>query len=351
MLLMVSCEENPCCDKPFDIVLIMDDINMNEEWAIKDDQPLMEKLQALGHMVGRKSFMDLEFDWSLTKVVVLKSAEQCFDSNKEQWLAFLEGLKGKTPIIPSHEMINWIENKASYMSDLKDAGINIPEFVLVKGHKEGEAASESNVTLRQIKEEHGWETLVFKPNNSNKGRWCEKVTKGIFDEKDNQFQYVISVGHDMLVQEFHSSISEHGEVSIVMIGDNVSHAVLKRPAPGGFLVHEHWGGITKLHVPTQEEITFARKVVRVSGERFGHFPSFSRVDLIRDNSNELALMEFTPVCPMIYINGNPNVAEALAAHLHNELQNVCSCEDSGRSGLGVPLDQYSCDRTVETSMP
>jgi hypothetical protein len=50
--LMVSCEENPCCDKPFDIVIVTDDISMNEKWAMKEDQPLMEKLQALGHMVG-----------------------------------------------------------------------------------------------------------------------------------------------------------------------------------------------------------------------------------------------------------------------------------------------------------
>jgi hypothetical protein len=137
----------------------------------------------------------------------------------------------------------------------------------------------------------------------------------------------------MLVQEFQRSIPEHGEVSVVIVGDNVTHAVLKKPKPGGFIVHEHWEGTNTLHVPTNEEVTFARKVVRVSGERFGHFPPISRVDMFRDNSNELAMMELTIIGPMMYIDVNPKVAEALVERLHHELPTICSCKYPERSEL------------------
>jgi glutathione synthase/RimK-type ligase-like ATP-grasp enzyme len=334
--LMVSCEENPYCDKPFDFILITDDISINETWAINEDHPLMENLQALGHMVGRKSFTDLEFDWSLTKVVVLKSTENRFDRNlhlRKEWLQFLEDVRGKTRMIPSHETINWLKDKASYTKDLQGAGINVLPFVLVKGQKEGEVANESNNRLRQIKDEHGWETLVFKPNTANKGRWIEKVTNSDFDKRDKQFQYLLSHGHDMLVQEFQRSISEQGEVSVVIIGNNVTHAVLKKPKPGGILVHEHWGGTTKLHVPTQEEIAFARNVVREIGKPLGHFLLRARIDMIRDNSNELALMELSATSPHLHLAKNPEAAKIFAEHLHHELCTICSCEDSRRTEL------------------
>jgi hypothetical protein len=40
------------------------------------------------------------------------------------------------------------------MKDLQNGGINIPEFVLVNGHKEGEVDKDLPVTLKQIEEEH-----------------------------------------------------------------------------------------------------------------------------------------------------------------------------------------------------
>jgi glutathione synthase/RimK-type ligase-like ATP-grasp enzyme len=306
---------------------------MNVAWTINEDHLLMKYLQAIGHTVGRKSYEDSEFDWSLTKAAVTTTPWERYEGGRlDGFYAFTQDTSKKTSLLPSHDTIQWIDNKAGYMKVLQDAGINALPFVFVKGYKEGEVAKESNVTLRQIKEEKGWETLVFKPNVAMRGKWVEKVTKSDFDKKDNQFQHLISLGHDMLVQEFQSSISEQGEVGVVVIGNNVTHAVLKKPKPGGFLVHEHWGGTYTLHVPIQEEIAFAEKVLRVSGVHFGPFP-YARVDMIRDNSNELALIELTAIAPGLQLASNPEAAKVLAEHLHHGLHTICSCEDSGRSEL------------------
>jgi glutathione synthase/RimK-type ligase-like ATP-grasp enzyme len=144
--------------------------------------------------------------------------------------------------------------------------------------------------------------LVIKPNFANDGRWVKKVAISDFNKKVKQFQYLVSLGHDMLVQELSTQYkTEQGEqVGVVVVGDNVTHAVLKKPKPDSFLVHLSWGGDQTLYQPTEEKIGFTKQVVRVTGQRFGHFPLRARVDMSRDNSNELDLMEQTADCPGLY---------------------------------------------------
>lgn len=302
--------------KPFDYVLVTDDLHLTEKIAVWDDGILEEKMKAQGLRVVRKSFSDPDFDWSRTKWVILRS---CWGRDKmyDKWLKFLDDIKNKTTLV-NYELLEGTTNKTKYFERLvKDHGINIPSTVFVK-----QGSSQDTVgsrTLRQIQKEHGWETMVIKPNSGQGGNGNFKVTLENMDEMESKFQNMLQDG-DMLVQEFQrhlvvdeenqKELHEFGEISIIAINRKITHAIRKLPLPGKYIVQS---GYSWPHKPTKKELVFAKRVIRA----FDDVPvlSYLRIDIFRDNSNKLALMEVAGRSTDLFFRTVPSAAEALAKHL------------------------------------
>jgi len=121
------------------------------------------------------------------------------------------------------------------------------------------------------------------------------------------FQRLISE-EAMLFQEFQYKIQEQGEISLIMIGGEYSHAVLKKAKKGDFRVQDDFGGTVEEYDATNKEINFAQRTLNACPQN----PLYARVDVFYDNNNRLALGELELIEPELWFRNHPEATTKLA---------------------------------------
>ena len=101
----------------------------------------------------------------------------------------------------------------------------------------------------------------------------------------------------MILQPFQYNIVEKGEISLMVMNGNFTHAILKIAKKGDFRVQDDFGGSVHDYNPTQEEIDFAENTVKACQE----MPIYARVDVFTDNNNTLALAELELIEPELWL--------------------------------------------------
>lgn len=107
---------------------------------------------------------------------------------------------------------------------------------------------------------------------------------------------------EYLAQDFMPDI-QYGERSLVFLGFQYQHAVLKRPSatkPHEFRCNESLGGTVAVYEPTPEDLSFAEKTLRAY-ESLGCPIHYSRIDLIQTAKGP-TLMEAELINPSIFAN-------------------------------------------------
>ena len=112
---------------------------------------------------------------------------------------------------------------------------------------------------------------------------------------------------DALVQPYLPTI-EDGEVSLVCLGGELSHAVLRRPAAGDFRVQHEHGGSVAPHRPTPAERALAQAVLGAVGA--DHLRADRRR---RRRAQGPLLMEAELIEPELYLPVEPAAAARFAA--------------------------------------
>ena len=139
------------------------------------------------------------------------------------------------------------------------------------------------------------EKFIIKPKNGERGLDQRLV------QKLDDLNGLIENENKYLAQEFGPSVRS-GERSLIYIGDEVSHAILKTPNPDDpneYRCNESRGGIVKKYNPTIKELNFARDLIKKVSF---HYPvNFSRIDMI-DINGEPILMEAEMLNPSIFAN-------------------------------------------------
>ena len=120
-----------------------------------------------------------------------------------------------------------------------------------------------------------------------------------------------------LIQPFLPSIRTEGELSLLFVDGEFSHAVRKRPVAGDYRIQGNFGGTDEPHEPSPDDLVRARDVIAALHEP----PLYARVDMVRDLEGELALMELELIEPYLYPRFAPALgpcfAEALARRLRH----------------------------------
>lgn len=120
----------------------------------------------------------------------------------------------------------------------------------------------------------------------------------------------LGAGVDAVVQPYLWDVERRGEVSVICIGGEPTHAVLKRPAPGEFRIHDHWGGSTEVVEPDADVLDLTRAVLA----RLRTPPDYARVDVLYDGVAPL-VVELELVEPYLYLEVAPGAADRLAGLL------------------------------------
>lgn len=138
----------------------------------------------------------------------------------------------------------------------------------------------------------GGEPFVLKPISGERGKGVTLVrTPG---------ELAALAGHEgeYLAQEYIPEVSA-GERSLVFLGFEYQHAILKRPANSQeFRCNESQGGTVVLYEPTAAEMEFALRTLRAY-ESLGCPIHYSRIDLIESDRGPM-LMEAELINPSIF---------------------------------------------------
>ena len=111
-----------------------------------------------------------------------------------------------------------------------------------------------------------------------------------------------------LVQPFLPEIQTDGELSLVFIDGDYSHAVVQRPVAGDYRVQVMFGGVATVTDPAPEVLDSARAVLAAVGGQ----PLYARVDGVVVNGRFL-LMEVELIEPYLFLPQSPEASQKLAA--------------------------------------
>lgn len=197
-------------------------------------------------------------------------------------------------------VLRWNMHKR-YLLDLEARGVAVvPTRLIERG---------AAVGLDQVLAETGWEDVVIKPAISGSARLAVHAGRVGPAEAGRHFRDLVAA-EDVLVQPFLPSIAARGEWSVVAIAGEPTHAVLKRPGEGDWLVQAHLGGSFARVALDEELARAARKVLAA----LDGVPLYARVDLAR-HGERLTLMELELIEPELFFARAPEAADRLADEL------------------------------------
>ena len=252
----------------------------------------------------RRVAWDFDFKSDLFKCVLFRTTWNYFDEIIN-FKKFLTNNKHKTDFINPINQIVWNLDKV-YLLQLHDRGINIPKTILVKKN--------STTSLLDVVKKNKMKGVVIKPSVSAAAWKTYYIKESDLMSSEKLFQKLIGQ-QDMLIQDFQKNIIKHGEVSVMMIDGEYSHAVLKCAKPGDFRVQDDFGGSVNNYTPNMLEISFAKKVLN----KLDFKPVYARVDIIIDNDNKIALSELELIEPEMWFRFNSSAAQKLARAIKKQL--------------------------------
>jgi glutathione synthase/RimK-type ligase-like ATP-grasp enzyme len=261
-----------------------------------DDRLLREALAAQGIEAPAVAWDDEGADWGSFDACLVRSTWDYHDKH-EDFLAWTRRVTVATPLWNPAETIAWNIDK-TYLRELGEAGVPIvPTVWLGRG---------TDADLDAILTERGWGEAVVKPSVDLGAHNLSRVRSG-GDDGQTALENVLA-RHDAMVQPFLPSLEANGELSLIYIEGQFTHAVRKRPAPGDFRVQGIWGGTATAEKPSPEELEIGARTI----QPLEATPLYARVDLVSDLSGKPCLIELELIEPNLYLTESPATAAVLA---------------------------------------
>jgi glutathione synthase/RimK-type ligase-like ATP-grasp enzyme len=273
-----------------------------------DDDLLLEALRARGSEAQSVVWDDEGADWSGFDGCLVRST---WDYNRkyDEFLAWVRQADAQTALHNPAELIAWNSDK-TYLRELGERGVStIPTAWIGRG---------SEVDLEEVLAARGWEEAVVKPAVDLGAKNLHRVRAGS-GEGQAALEAVLEQ-HEAMVQPFLPSLEEQGELSLIYIAGELSHAVRKRPAEGDFRVQSIWGGSVSPAQPDGEAVELAERALALIDPA----PLYARADLVEGPDGAICLIELELIEPNLYLTEHPSaeppsaterLAEALLACL------------------------------------
>ncbi len=262
-----------------------------------DDGALLTALDARDVPVRILAWDDPSVDWAGAALVVVRSTWD-YVPRREEFVAWAHRVDAATTLWNPADVIAWNTDKR-YLRRMADAGVpTVPTRWLTRG---------AAASLLAVIDEAGWEHAVVKPAVSSGAIGAIRVRRRDARRHQDHLDGLLADG-DVLVQPYLSRIEATGEVSVLWIDGEVTHAVRKRPAAGDFRVQEQFGG-------REEPIALDAGLARAVDEALAHAGDgcrYARIDLVEGPAGERWLIELELVEPRLFFRHAPAAAERLA---------------------------------------
>jgi len=262
-----------------------------------DDRLLLPALEARGIRAQPVVWEDQYVDWARARLCVIRSVWD-YAFRPAQFTAWAEHVAALTPLLNSLAVVRWNIAK-TYLLDLEAKAVPIVPTVLLSA---GVASD-----LRAVLEERGWRDVVLKPVIGCAGRLALQVQADTVERGQGHLDRVLP-NEAMLVQPLLSNVARRGELSVVSIDGQITHAVRKRAAGSDFRVHSDYGGTVDLEEPGSAERSVAEQAIAAAGEPV----LYARVDLVYDDSGNPCVMEFELIEPELFLRFSEHAIERMA---------------------------------------
>ncbi len=280
------------------------------------DAPLTAVLRRRGVTVHTPRWDDATTDWSRFDLALVRTTWD-YTTRRDEFVAWAAAAAASTQLWNPAEVLRWNTHK-SYLLELEERGAPVvPTAWLGQGDQ---------VDLAALLAARSWQRAVVKPAVAagSEGLARVGVTPAApadtpsdpppgpareLDEVAGQrhLEQLLAVG-DALVQPFLPAIERSGELSLIVVDGEVTHAVRKQPRTGDFRVQEEFGGSMQPVEADPAARELARWIVSATGAEL----LVARVDLVADEVGTWQLVELEATEPDLYLRVAPAAAEPLA---------------------------------------
>ncbi len=260
---------------------------------VADDDLAIAPLDDLGWEVSTISWRDTDVDWNEFAIVVIRTPWD-YQRSPNEFLTVLERIDSSNARLENPlDVVKWNLDKR-YLIDLESRGLQIVPTIW-------DGVYDQRVFYRWMAD-LGCDELIIKPTVSATAEHTYRLME--FDAS------LVDVFADrsFMVQPFLESIVTEGEYSLFYFNGEYSHTILKSPKAEDFRVQEEHGGLITAFEPDQK----LRDAGRRAFEMIKPSPLYARVDLVRDDESEFALIELELIEPALYLRMDPEAPARFA---------------------------------------
>lgn len=265
--------------------------------AFEHDEQIAALRDGLG---GRAEVTDIDWRAPLDQLTSFDAAvigtAWDYTAAKDEFLERLTALEAAGVVVcNSSEVVRWNADKL-YLRDLAQRGApTIPTL-----WPDSVSAADVEAAFPHF----GCDKLVVKRRVGSGAEGQECFSRGDPAIAD------WTMDQPAMIQPFLSAIQGEGELSFIFVGGQLSHALTKQAQPGEYRIQSSFGGIETKIDPTPADRAAAEAVMAMLP--FADPPLYARIDMVRLESGELAVIEAELIEPYLYPLQGPQFGKMLA---------------------------------------
>lgn len=268
-----------------------------------DDQLAVTALVQRGHQVDLIEWTRKDIDWNSYDQVIIRSSYDYIEQPQD-FLQVLERIsQSKARLANPLEVVRWNLQK-DYLIALADHQVNtIPTQI---------SHSVNSKNLSRYFREFNTNQLVIKPLVGASGHGVVRIGSDADSTQLDQL-FFNDQNSPHIIQPFIPQILSSGEYSLIFFNKIYSHAVQKKPSTNEFRIQAEYGGsVAAISVPN-DAITCAQKAIAYIQKPL----LYARVDLVRIDANQFALMELELIEPELFFRTDPAASNRFAAAIED----------------------------------
>ncbi|MBI4130856.1 hypothetical protein HY468_06060 [Candidatus Roizmanbacteria bacterium] len=268
----------------------------------KSDALLVEPLKNEGFTSQAVPWDSGDIDWERFTALVLRSCWN-YHYNYQDFLTWLSKIENThIPLWNPAEVVRWNANK-KYLTDLESKGVStVPTVWLEKDER---------TNLEDIAGEKKWNDLVVKPSVGASAYGIFRVRSGEYNAAQIKINDILQQS-EVMIQPLMEEVMSEGEYSLVFIGGEYSHAMLKTPKEGDFRSNHHCGATEVKVEPDRPLIDQAYSIL----DKVDSPLLYARIDGI-NRDGEFVLMELELIEPHLFFDQDQQSPTRFAKALAN----------------------------------
>ncbi len=251
-------------------------------------------------LTGRAEVIDLDWRAPLAELTACDAAligtAWDYTAAKDEFLARLEALEAAgVAVCNSSEIVRWNADKR-YLQELAASGAAaIPTLW---------PADPGPADIHAAFAQFGCERVVAKRQVGSGAEGQDSFNRG--DPAIENWR----MDRPGMIQPFLPAILGEGELSFIFVDGALSHALTKQAVPGEYRIQSNFGGIETALDPAPADRASAAAIMALLP--FARPPLYARIDMIRLDNGELAVIEAELIEPYLYPLQGPRFGALLA---------------------------------------